>query len=55
MKVIDKNQIAIDPRKKVEVVATAAHPCGKPGSVRLVPEHMVKHLLKKGMIEKPKA
>jgi hypothetical protein len=53
MKVIEKNKVIIDPRKKVEVIATEKHPA-KTGSTLLVPEHMVPHLLKKGMIEDPK-
>jgi hypothetical protein len=53
MKVIEKNKVIIDPRKKVEVIATEKHPA-KTGSVILVPEHMVPHLLKNGMIEDPK-
>jgi hypothetical protein len=41
-------------KKTVEVVATEKHPAPT-GSVRKVPEHMVEHLLRKGMIEDPKA
>ena len=41
-------------KKTVEVTASekSNH---KTGSKRKVPEHMVEHLLKKGMIEDPKA
>lgn len=46
--------LALDLKKTVEVTVTDKHPCGKPGSKRMVPEHMVAHLLKKGMIEEQK-
>jgi len=44
---------AVTLKKTVEVTATekSSH---KTGSKRMVPEHMVAHLLKKGMIEAPK-
>lgn len=49
----DKSVKVISTAKTVDVVATekSHHPTGK---VHKVPEHMVAHLLKKGMIEKPK-
>ena len=43
----------ISTAKKAEVVTTALHPAGA-GKTKMVPEHMVDHLAKKGMIEKPK-
>jgi len=48
----DPNIKIVHLKKKVPVVATEKHP-GKTGSTRMVPEHMVEHLLKKGMIEDP--
>ena len=50
---ITQGKVIFDPRKKVEVTATEKHPAGK-GSKRQVPEHMVDHLVKKGMIVDPK-
>jgi len=43
----------IDPRIKVEVRRTEKHPGYKESKTGFVPEHMIPHLLKKGMIEKP--
>lgn len=50
----DPNVKVISTAKTVEVTATekSAH---KTGSKRLVPAHMVDHLLKKGMIVDPNA
>jgi hypothetical protein len=46
-----KKYKVISTAKKAEVTTTAKHPAGA-GKKKIVPEHMVKHLLKKGMIEK---
>lgn len=43
----------IDPRKKVKVIATEKHPGYKQSKERMVPEHMIPHLVSKGMIEDP--
>lgn len=43
----------IDPRKRVKVIATEKHPGYKQSKERHVPEHMVAHLVAKGMIEDP--
>lgn len=48
----DPNVKVVSTQKKVQVIATAKHPAGA-GSVRTVPEHMVAHLLSKGMIVDP--
>ncbi len=60
MKIINKDgsKVDLDPKKHklislkktVEVTATAKNH-RKTGTKYLVPEHMVEHLLKKGMIE----
>ena len=43
----------IDPRKRVEVEATPKHPGYKDNKKRFVPEHMIPHLVEKGMIVDP--
>lgn len=52
-KIDPKKHKVVSIRKTVEVTASekSNH---KTGSKRLVPEHMVEHLLKKGMIESTK-
>jgi hypothetical protein len=56
MKIIETKDgvkgIAVNLRTRVEVTTTEKHPVGA-GKKRQVPEHMVGHLLKKGMIEDP--
>lgn len=47
-------QKIIDPRVKVEVEATEKHPGYKENKIRRVPEHMIPHLVEKGMIKDPK-
>ena len=48
---VTKEKIVFTPTEKVEVMATEKHPGGK--GKRKVPPHMVDHLVKNGMIEKP--
>ncbi len=48
-----KKYKVITTAKKAEVTTTAKHPAG-PGKKKMVPEHMVSHLAKKGMIETSK-
>ena len=51
--------VAIDPRKRVEVIATDAHPAMQGGGSkirkRLVAEHTIPALIEKGYIEDPNA
>ena len=51
--------IAIDPRKRVEVIATDAHPAMQHGGSkirkRMVAEHTIPTLVAKGYIEDPNA
>lgn len=49
----DKSVKVISTAKKVEVTLTEKHPGYPKRKTSIVPEHMVEHLLKKGMIEKP--
>lgn len=48
-----QSKTIIDPRIKVEVKRTEKHPGYKESKVGYVPEHMIPHLVKRGMIEKP--
>ena len=54
-----KKAINIDPRNRVEVIATDSHPAMRPGGSkirkRMVCEHTIPALLKKGFIEDPNA
>jgi hypothetical protein len=50
----DPNVKLINIRKKIEVTTTELHPRGA-GKVSRVPEHMIEHLVKKGMIVDPDA
>lgn len=51
----NEEKTIIDPRKRVKVIATEKHPGFKQSKERMVPEHMVPHLVAKGMIEDPNA
>ena len=52
---VEEKSTIIDPRKKVEVEATEKHPGYKQSKKRYVPEHMIPHLVEKGMIVDPNA
>jgi hypothetical protein len=48
----DPNIKLLNLKTRVEVTTTALHPKGA-GKTSKVPEHMIPHLVKKGMIEDP--
>lgn len=54
----DKDVTVAHLKKRVPVIATDNHPAvkrlGVKAKKRQVPEHMIKHLVEKGMIEDPK-